>query len=311
MIIKSKDDTRAAIARLHDLLVRKKNSKKRQAAVEEELARALAGAQGENETARHIDRALQDSEDWAVIHDLRLEHNGRVAQIDHLLIGRRFDLYVIGSQHVTSALRVDASGEFHVRSGAGWKIIPSPIEQNKRQIIVLNEVIHHHHLMPTRLGLPMQPAFRNLILVPAECHISQRRVDEAIIVKIDTLDSRLAEYAGRSTPLGDILSVTKICSTQTIMGFARALVGYHRPAACDYAARFGIDLPAPPVKTAAHADRQRCQECGAAVGAKLAAFCRANTRRFGKRVLCRDCQAAVPTPSRRPISKNGGPGRSA
>jgi len=310
MIIKSKDDTRAAVARLHDLLVRKKSSKKRQAALEGELTRALAGAEGENQAARHIDLALRDSKDWAVIHDLRLEHNGRVAQIDHLLIGRFFDIFVIGSQHVTTALRVDAAGEFHMRSASAWKTIPSPIEQNKRHIIVLNELIHHHKLMPRRLGLPMQPAFRNLILVPAECHISQRRVDEAIIVKIDTLDQRLAGFTADSAPLADILSVAKVCSTQTIMEFARALVGYHRPAACDYAARFGIDLAAPPVKTPAHADRQRCQECSAPVGAKLAAFCRANSRRFGQRILCRDCQAAV-RPPRRPITKNGGSGRSA
>jgi hypothetical protein len=310
MIIKSKDDTRAAVARLHDLLVRKKSSKKQQAALEGELTRALAGAEGDNQAARHIDLALQDSMDWAVIHDLRLEHNGRVAQIDHLLIGRFFDIFVIGSQHVTTALRVDAAGEFHSRSASAWKTIPSPIEQNKRHVIVLNELIHHHRLMPTRLGLPMQPAFRNLILVPAECHISQRRVDEAIIVKIDSLGQRLADFTADSAPLGDILSVAKVCSTQTIMEFARALVGHHRPAACDYAARFGIDLAAPPVKTPAHADRQRCQECGAPVGAKLAAFCRANSRRFGQRILCRDCQAAV-RPPRRPITKNGGSGHSA
>jgi hypothetical protein len=309
MIIKSKDDTRAAIARLHDLLVRKKNSKKQQAAVEEELNRALAGAQGENEAARYIDRALEDSEDWAVIHDLRLEHNSRVAQIDHLLIGRRFDLFVIGSRHVATALRVDPAGEFHIRSGSGWKTIPSPIEENKCHIIVLNELIHHHQLLPTRLGLPMRPAFRNIILVPAECQVSPRRVDEAIIVKIDSLDSRIAEFTGGSNPVSDILSVTKICSTRTIIDFASALVGFHRPAACDYAARFGIDLPAPPVKRPA--DRQRCQECGAPVGAKLAAHSRANSRRFGNRILCRDCQAAVPAAPRRPITKNGRHGHSA
>jgi len=311
MIIKSKDDTRAAVARLHDILVRKKNSKKQLAAIEEELTRALAGAEGENQAARHIDAALRDSEDWGVIHDLRLEHKGRVAQIDHLLISRFFDILVIGSRHVAAALRVDAAGEFHVRSGDAWKTIPSPIEENRRHIIVLNELIQRHRLMPTRLGLPMQPAFRNLILVPAECHISPRRLDEAIIVKIDTVDRRLAEFTGASKPPGDILSVTKICSTRTIMEFAHSLVGFHHPAACDYAARFGIDLAAPPVKSPAHADRQRCQECGASVGAKLAAFCRANSRRFGKRVLCRDCQAAVPVPPRRHITKNGGSGHSA
>lgn len=30
--------------------------------------------------------SYKDSQNWAVIHDLRIEHRGRVAQIDHLLI---------------------------------------------------------------------------------------------------------------------------------------------------------------------------------------------------------------------------------
>jgi hypothetical protein len=131
-------------------------------------------------------------------------------------------------------------------------------------------------------------------------------VDEAIILKMGALDARLAEFTADSSPFSDILSVAKVCSTQTIMEFARALVGFHRPGASDYAARFGVDLPAPRTKTPAHADRQRCQECSGPVGAKLAAYCRANSRRFGKRILCRDCQAAVAAPARRPIAKNGG-----
>jgi hypothetical protein len=315
MIIKSKDDTRMAVAALEQLLARKTNSKKQREALEEEMTLLLAGAQGEKQSAYHIDFHLKDSKNWAVIHDLRLEHNGRVAQIDHLLIGRFFDIFVIESKNFTTALRVDANGEFQIRNKLGWKGIPSPIEQNKRHIIVLNELIHDQKLTPMRLGLPMRPTFRNWILVPPECHISQRRINEAIILKMDMFERRLGEFMSNATMMEDVLSLTKICSTQTIMEFARKLVSFHRPASCDYAAKFGIPQPSKTARIVMKGvDQQRCQECGVPIEAKVAAFCRVNSERFGKRMLCRVCQAEAPilprraTPSQRHTAKNGGTG---
>jgi hypothetical protein len=44
---------------------------------------------GEKEAAYHIDFHLKDSRHWAVIRDMRVEWNKRVAQIDHLSIDPR------------------------------------------------------------------------------------------------------------------------------------------------------------------------------------------------------------------------------
>ncbi|NTV47823.1 MAG: NERD domain-containing protein, partial [Chlorobiales bacterium] len=41
----------------------------------------------------------KNSKNWAVIHDLRLEHENQVAQIDHLMINRSFDFYVLESKN--------------------------------------------------------------------------------------------------------------------------------------------------------------------------------------------------------------------
>jgi hypothetical protein len=313
MIIKSKDDSRMAVAALEALLGRKTTSKKQREAIEEEMNRLLDGVKGEKEAAYHIDFHLKDSKNWAVIHDLRLEHNGRVAQIDHLLVGRFFDIFVIESKNYTTQLRVDANGEFEVRSRLGWKGIASPIEQNKRHIIVLNELIRDQKLMPMRLGLPMRPAFRNWILVPPECNISRRRVDEAIILKMDMFERRLGEFMDNTSLVNDMLSLAKISSTQTIMEFARKLVSFHRPASCDYAAKFGISQAGKTARLVMKGvDQQRCQECGVTVEAKVAAFCRTNSQRFGKRILCRVCQVEAPAPARKspaahpPARQNGG-----
>jgi len=313
MIVKSKDTIRTAVARLEELLARKTNSKKQRETLEREMALLRRGGQGENDAASHIDLHLDHSKNWAVIHDLRIEHNGRVAGIDHLLIGRFFDIFVIKSKYFNTPLRVDANGEFQVRNRLGWKGIASPIEQNKRHIIVLNELINAHALTPMRLGLAMRPAYHNWVLVPPDCNISRRHGDETIILKMDLFNRRLSEFTNTSTLFDDVLSVAKICSTQTIMEFARKLVSYHRPASADLAARFR-----PPIPAAAPASQRgkaplhpRCHECGAKVEPGDADFCRANSQRFGKRILCADCQATAPAlhprPSgHRPAAKNGG-----
>jgi hypothetical protein len=43
---------------------------------------------------------------------LRLEHNGRTAQIDHLLINRWMECYVLESKHFNAGLKITEDGEF-------------------------------------------------------------------------------------------------------------------------------------------------------------------------------------------------------
>ena len=52
--------------------------------VERELKIMKAGERGEQDSAYFLDFAYGNSENWALIHDLRIEWQGRVAQIDHL-----------------------------------------------------------------------------------------------------------------------------------------------------------------------------------------------------------------------------------
>jgi hypothetical protein len=243
MIIKKRDDTRAAIASLRKLLALDGLTRLQRKEVAAELGRLRKRAEAGKEAACHIDFVLQDSRNWAVIHDLRLEHRGRVAEIDHLLIGRFFDIYVVDSKNLTTALRVDDHGEFLIKSGAGWKRIESPIEQNKRHVILLNQLIRDQKLTPTRLGLTINPTFRNWILVPQSCPIPRSPLEKAIMLKMESFDLQLRDFINLATSTDDILSVAKVCSGSTIMDFACRLLSYHRPAGHDFIERFRIVKP--------------------------------------------------------------------
>jgi hypothetical protein len=254
MIIKAKDDTKGAIATLRKLLALEGLSARQRKEVTAEMERLRKRAEAQKQAACHIDIVLRESRNWAVIHGLRIEHKGRVAEIDHLLIGRFFDIFVIGSKNLNMQLRVDGNGEFQVRNGTGWRGIESPIEENRGHIIVLNQLIREEKLTPMRLGLTITPAFRNWILAPESCDIPHGPQEEAIVLKMDVFDCQLREFIRHATTTDDILSVAKVCSGGTIMDFACRLVGYHRPARHDFVERFGIALPDDPAVVAAECE---------------------------------------------------------
>lgn len=295
MVIKQKDDIQPALDALQAMLATRMISKAQRNLIEDEIENMRSGARGEKEAAYHIDFRLKDEKSYAVIHDLRLEHNGRVAQIDHLIIGREFDVFVIESKNFTTAIRTTPDGEFEVRNRYGWKGMASPVEQNKRHIRVLDDLIKAHKLTPARLGLQIRCSYHNLVLVPPSCTVS-RSVERNTILKMDMFDKRMNDWVEKSAEftLRGVIQLSKIVSQKTLMEFAQLLVSHHRPISINYEAKFGISSQ--PTGTKAKVYQQAavaagvCARCGAAVDAKVVAFCRFNSRKFGMKTLCRPCQ---------------------
>jgi len=83
MIIKKMDSRQEEIAELTALLKDKLIPYQR-FLIERELKAIRSGVSGEKEAAYYIDFYFKNSRNWAVIHDLRLEHESQVAQMDHL-----------------------------------------------------------------------------------------------------------------------------------------------------------------------------------------------------------------------------------
>ncbi|MEP6956234.1 MAG: nuclease-related domain-containing protein, partial [Chthoniobacterales bacterium] len=141
MVIKTKEPANAPIATLESLRIRPGVTSQQKASIEEELSNVRTGDRGEREAAYFIDFELGASRNYAIIHDLRIEHAGRVAQIDHLIIGRMADIILIESKNVSTALRSNDAGEFEVKTRYGWKGMNSPVEQNRRHAAVLGDLL--------------------------------------------------------------------------------------------------------------------------------------------------------------------------
>ncbi len=125
MLVKEKDSLQPQIDELKALLDLDLPANKR-ILVEKELKILRAGAKGEKDSAYYIDFQWRDSKNWAVLHDLRLEHRGQVAQIDHLLISRHLEMFVLESKHYRTGLKISESGEFSFFFNGSAQAIPSP-----------------------------------------------------------------------------------------------------------------------------------------------------------------------------------------
>ncbi len=114
MIIKHADDKAKRLALLAELKKSALLDARQREWLDEELVRVRRGIEGERDAAFYIDSYLKASKNNAVIHDLRLEFEGEVAQIDHLFFNRRLDFFLVETKCFNGNLAINEHGEFSV-----------------------------------------------------------------------------------------------------------------------------------------------------------------------------------------------------
>ncbi|NCC05559.1 MAG: NERD domain-containing protein [Proteobacteria bacterium] len=251
MIIKSRDPKDRDIAEL-DALLKQADAQGKRFLIERELRAMKAGIAGEEDCAYYINFYFGKSDNWCVVHDLRIEHQGSVAQIDHLLINRLFEIYVIESKNFSYEVAINDSGEFTLKNGSHSFGIPSPIEQNKRHIFLLEKFIADRGLTPRRLGIPIVPRYRSLILMSPKSVISRpdrKTFDTDMVIKADTLRTKIDEFVDRMNPLQDLAAIGKLSKIKTVAEFAQSLQSHHSSASIDYRTKFGIYPEHDPIQT--------------------------------------------------------------
>ncbi len=306
MLIKERDNHDSDVESLRNLLDCQISAKQR-FLIEREIKCVSSGARGEDSSAYYIDFRSRDSKNTAVIHDLRLEHRGFVAQIDHLLINRLLDIYVIESKNYYYGVKITPEGEFLVWNGKTYVAIESPIEQNKRHVDLLRRVIEQPGFLPTRLGVSIPPSFFSYVMVAPNSRVDRPahgKFDTSMVIKADGLDAVIEKRIDKASPVDVFSSLAKVVSQETLETFARTLVRLHRPSYIDYAAKFGVtvatpsaSIPQSPVAIATNIGNGGvtkrgpiCEACGGAVDTKVVYYCRINKEKFGGRILCRSCQ---------------------
>jgi hypothetical protein len=302
MILKTKDTRTEDIQELNRLLSLNISSKQR-SLVERELKCLMSGNSGESSAAYYLDFNFKDSKNYIVIHDLRIEHKGLKAQIDHLLINRFLDIRVIETKNYFFGVKITENGEFLSYNGKGYQAIESPIEQNKRHVELLQKMIEDRGLAPNRLGVSL--VYMDYVLIAPNANVIRPPTDvfdTSHVIKADAFDAHLKKEVDNMSVVSVFASAPRIVGTDTMEEFAQKLIRLQRPGKFNYAAKFGIDEEAtklaqanPTSQTAITSKdtkpiKKACEKCGTEVDDKVVFFCRINKDKFGGKTLCRQCQ---------------------
>lgn len=327
MIIKSANDKESDIATLQSLADRPDANPEIRNRIEQEIRNIRAGIKGEKEAAYEIDFYFGPSKNYTVIHDLRIEVAGRVAQIDHLIIGRFLYFWVCETKNFYEGIAINELGEcsrFYNHKPQG---MPSPFEQVEKHIIVLRSLFDSGVVnLPTRLGFSIKPNMTGVVLVSKNARISRPKTKTSHLDNIIKSDQFKSFVTSQNEKDHNPLTIAKMISPETLIQFSQEIAGQHKPLAFNWAGKFGLSASPSSGTTAAVAGsvppplpqqepsdysnsaedatavqneeakpKQKliCASCAAAIPFNVARFCWLNKARFGGRIYCRDCQKSV------------------
>ncbi len=311
MLIKSADDRSKRIALLESLLEAPHLDADQKSWLLAQWKATRYGVQGERDAAHYIDNHFSDSANHAVIHDLRFEVDGEVAQIDHLVISRGFIFYLLETKNFNGNLEINDFGEFSVRYGAAGSFgIPSPLEQSKRHENVLVKLLQRLEISGR---VSRKPDFKHVVLIHPKGAIQRpdvKRFDTTNIIKADQFASWRDKHVEKEMSVAQVFgSLLNLRSTDTLRDWAEKIVRQHRPvnpldlpgfmkprreapAVAVPAAARPSPVPAPlqADSTGAASKRLICATCGSKISYPEGKFCWSNVKRFNGLQYCREHQ---------------------
>lgn len=316
MLTKSADDKSKRLALLQDLQKSPLLDARQKEWLRDELRRCKYGIDGEREAAFYLDRHYKDSQNNVLLHDLRFQVDGDVAQIDHLLINRTGYMVLIETKNYSGDVEVNDHGEFTVRYGRERFGIPSPFEQSRRQARVLARLLERLEIGSRTDKLP---DFHNVVMMHPKAIIkrpSPKTFDTGFLIKADQFlawHEKLVEGI-RSGAL--IKALFNMRSLETIQEWGEKLKRQHRPQDPLTLPDFMQPRPHPPhvaepvqpmpkatavplaptvqepaPAVAPVAKKLICAHCGIKISYPEGKFCWNNANRFGGLQYCREHQA--------------------
>lgn len=308
MLIKRADDQAKRVALLESLQDSPRLDGSQKAWARDELVRLRRGIQGERDAAHYLDNYLADSRNYAVIHDLRLVFADEAAQIDHLLIGRTFEFYLLETKNFGGNLRINERGEFSVKYAGEREFgIPSPVEQSRRHERILLKALD---FLDITGRITKKPTFHNVVLVHPKATItrpSSKVLDTSIVIKADQFRTwHQRQLDNDPSIVGALAGMLNVRSSETVEAWGKQLARLHRPA--DPLALPEFMSPRPPgenpprpaaspppaAKDQAVRSNRRliCATCGSKLSFAEGKYCWNNEARFGGLQYCRQHQAA-------------------
>ncbi|GAB2944289.1 nuclease-related domain-containing protein [Aquaspirillum soli] len=236
---------------------------------------------------------------WLVLHDLTLRVGEHYARIDHLLINRNFDVFILDSALGSSLIKVDGKGAFSRQCPGQTRFvaIDSPLDQMARRMALLNALLPRL-LAAVKPGPDSQlrPNVMGFFLLSPGISVVRPggfgSVDTRSFMPMIQITKELNHYGANSGPMAAaaLVSMNQIDNrVLTLLG--ERLVAMHKPDPVPTVEALRLRYPPPPkVDTPEEA----------AAKAALAFSCHCGSETFtirklrlgGDAVACAECGAA-------------------
>jgi hypothetical protein len=270
--------------------------------IERELRTARRGLRGERDAEYEIEFHFGRRPDVATLHGIRLDHDGRTAQIDHVLISRYLDIWVCESKAITGRVEVNDHGEWQVVYRNKTYGMKSPIFQAWNHLNVVADVVRSRAVSLPEVGnRPLTPSFKIAVLFSNRTRIMRpvtgaEHLDAELkpVMKVErfyaTVQSVLRTHAAHDDPA---------LSPADLVEFAGKIAARHAPPSTDWPAKFQI--PAAPSNSGAgyssdnvvEIEKSLCQKCRVHLRPGEVRYCIDRKSEFDGRLYCFRCQAGA------------------
>lgn len=162
MIVKDRD-ARPELIKALELQARNTSDNVKRSACKSAVSRLLADQTTAFATDQ-IDVQFSQSDDWAVIHDLRLRIAGHAIQINHLLISSALNFFCLDTRFIDYGLDLNSNGKCHVFDRHERKPVASPLTKAAKDARKLAELAKQEGWSTTQFGIERKVSVRAFVL---------------------------------------------------------------------------------------------------------------------------------------------------
>lgn len=235
MILKEIDKQKEEDIKLLKAKLNLSKSEKQKYLIKQEISKLETGLIGEKETAYFIDFNLKDSENYAILHDLRFEIDGLTAQIDHLLINKAVGIILVETKNTKAEVTINDDGTMLYEYGKNKSYNQAnPLEQSRRHELVLEKILDKYNM---KLNILSYVVFLpNVIIKNKTLPKNFLRSDTFF----DSIYNEFTHSPKKILSTATKLIMNQIPSTKEIRNIGNILVAEHKPVKIDYDTKYKI-----------------------------------------------------------------------
>ncbi len=174
-----------------------------------------------------IDSLFGQSDEWAVIHDLRLCVGGHALQINHVLINATLCFVCLDSRFLNYGLEFGESGQCKATNGLESRVVASPTNKMSKDVRMLRNWLGEAGILPKRFGLTRKPSVKGFVLTHPGLRLSRRTDSSNTDLGVYPSDALFALLWKRDLRTGKLRINT--LSPDDLHNVALRLVDAHQP----------------------------------------------------------------------------------